>query len=273
MPLSVTEYSAVHTDPCLIFEVENWLDRERFDALAENFPSIREASERQIQNLQDQKFVFDRRSPQFPEFIAARSDWRQFYDDLVAPDFLRECNDIYNKHHGRNDRWVHAGGVLENAINKHLLGRELVDVQLEFSFMRSGAFILPHTDAARKLMTLMLYFPSPKSGSGKNNGTKFWRFAPELAGKYSNFANKKYASDNYPDFDKDAECFYQTMFEGNHLYGFLKSDLSWHSVDSIDVPTGDSRNSVNISITKFDKYQRHRTYRHHKTGVRAAGAL
>ena len=98
----------------------------------------------------------------------------------------------------------------------------------------------------------MLYFPSSNCASEINNGTKFWRFKSDRAKHYSNFNNQKYESSEYFEFYDDAECFYRTDFTGNCLYGFLKNDLSWHSVDHIDIPESASRDSINININKID---------------------
>lgn len=98
----------------------------------------------------------------------------------------------------------------------------------------------------------MLYFPSSNNKLTKQNGTKFWRFKSENSKNYLNWENKKFAPDSYSAFYADAECFYETEFVKNRLYGFLKTDLSWHSVDRIEVPKGDSRNSINININKID---------------------
>lgn len=174
--------------------------------------------------------------------------------DLTSRSFLKECNDIYNKHYKRHEKWELSGNFISNLINQYVLGRKLVDVKTEFSFMSKGAFIVPHTDAARKLVTLMLYFPTSDDALLKKNGTKFWQFRPEDAKRYSNFENRKYLADAFANFDADAECVYQTKFVKNHLYGFLKSDLSWHSVEPIELKDGDSRNSINININSVQPF-------------------
>ena len=43
------------------------------------------------------------------------------------------------------------------------------------------------------------------------------------------------------------EVFHRAPFIGNHLVGFVKSDISWHGLEPLKLPPGAARRSVNIN--------------------------
>jgi hypothetical protein len=47
---------------------------------------------------------------------------------------------------------------------------------------------------------------------------------------------------------RENKLVYKTSFEKYHLYGFIRNDLSWHSVDNILMDSEYLRRSININI-------------------------
>ena len=87
-----------------------------------------------------------------------------------------------------------------------------------------------------KLISLMLYFPS-KNLENLNIGTHFFN------GGTSNFRN---ISENI--FPKDSKKVFSIPFNGRHLYGFIKSDTSWHYVKKLKIQKNEIRKSININL-------------------------
>ena len=107
---------------------------------------------------------------------------------------------------------------------------------IEFSYMGNNSFIRPHTDKTSKLISLMLYFPS-KNLKNLDIGTRFFN------GGTSNFKN---ISENK--FPKDSSKVFSVPFDGRNLYGFIKSDISWHYVKKLNIGKNELRKSININL-------------------------
>ena len=106
----------------------------------------------------------------------------------------------------------------------------------EFSYMSRGSFITPHTDKSSKLLSLMLYFPT-KDLENLKIGTTFHNLTfKDFSNKMCDIKlNKKDKSLTLP-------------FKKRNLYCFIKSDLSWHSVEKLNIPKKEVRKSININL-------------------------
>ena len=107
---------------------------------------------------------------------------------------------------------------------------------IQFSYMGKNSFIRPHTDKMSKLISLMLYFPS-KNLENLNIGTHFYN------GGTSNFKN--ISENKFPNKSKKV---FSIPFNGRHLYGFIKSDISWHYVKKLKIQKNEIRKSININL-------------------------
>ena len=88
----------------------------------------------------------------------------------------------------------------------------------------------------------MIYFPENENDE-INNGTTFWN------SKIKNFGNKHI--NNQKDLDlflKQSNKIYETPFEKNVVYGFIKNSNSWHSVNTINLYPEYIRKSININF-------------------------
>ena len=94
----------------------------------------------------------------------------------------------------------------------------------------------------------MTYFPeSNENQKGFNEekelGTQFWY------SKEKNYFNKHLKKINdQQEFEKISKKIYKTPFEEKTLFGFIKSQYSWHSVDKLIMPEDYIRKSLNISL-------------------------
>ena len=123
-----------------------------------------------------------------------------------------------------------------------------VKTEIQYSYIMNGGEIVPHTDSGEKLLSLMLYFPdyendkSEKKFWEKNYGTQFWKSNKQ------NFLNKHQIKNNSIIFKKNSVKLFKTEFKSNNLYGFIKNENSWHSVEPINVNENYVRKSVNINF-------------------------
>lgn len=107
---------------------------------------------------------------------------------------------------------------------------------IQLSYMERNSYITPHTDKKSKLISLMLYFPS-KNLENSNIGTHFFN------GGETNFENNPNKT-----FPKNSKKVFSLPFTGRHLYGFIKSDMSWHYVKKLNIKKNEIRKSININL-------------------------
>ena len=80
-------------------------------------------------------------------------------------------------------------------------------------------------------------------GKDKDYGTSFWK------SNDFNYNNKHLVEKKELEkFKLKNKIFYKTPFESNCLYGFIRNDLSWHSVEPLDIYSNYVRKSINIYI-------------------------
>ena len=121
-----------------------------------------------------------------------------------------------------------------------------VRIGFELSHLEGGCYIPPHTDIAKKLLSLMIYFPDAGVDYGARGGTEFYR------GRGGTQAWSGWKAGMMPDneaakFHAAHETFYVSPFEPNKLVGFIKSSSSWHGVGQLNLAPGVARRSLNIN--------------------------
>tara|TARA_Y200000002_G_scaffold131739_1_gene108574 strand:- start:60934 stop:61812 length:879 start_codon:yes stop_codon:yes gene_type:complete len=109
----------------------------------------------------------------------------------------------------------------------------IYSTQVEFSKIGPGASISPHTDSFTKRMALVFYTPLSELNQDmiKSWGTTFWQAKPGLKPLKSWFSNHKIDQKELRNFYDENEVFTSIDYEANKINGFIKSDLSWHSVE------------------------------------------
>jgi hypothetical protein len=113
---------------------------------------------------------------------------------------------------------------------------------IELSFMPLGSKIVPHTDSIGKIISGLIYLPSP-SENDQHLGINFYDYQKR------NFQNAHYESVEEQDiFYKNAKLFCKPEFN-NRFYFFFRNAKSWHDVDVIDGLSSDYvRVSINYNI-------------------------
>ena len=117
-----------------------------------------------------------------------------------------------------------------------------ISVSYNFSYIKNNGGIVPHVDSQRKYLTLLLYFPDDTEKEIEY-GTKFW------SSKSPNFSNthiQDVAKIN--DFKNNSKVLFNSPFVANCLYGFMRNNYSWHTVEPTDVNPNYVRKSLNINF-------------------------
>jgi hypothetical protein len=114
--------------------------------------------------------------------------------------------------------------------------------QIEYSFIFNKGKIVPHTDSRFKLLSLLLFFPEGKDQESKI-GTTFW----DSNIKNLNNLHLKDKKDE-DSFKKNHSVVAKLDFEKYHLYGFIRNEKSWHSVEPFDLGGNYVRKSININF-------------------------
>jgi hypothetical protein len=244
-------------DPFLVFEIADILDPKDFDELDRTFPS-KSIFPRAYVDRGNKSFL-DNQRPEFFAFLKTSPLWNSFYRKFFDPEIVQRFYSIASmvpseRPTHQNLRWkvvfspdrvrTRTGKPIQNLLAR-LRGYTAAEVGFEFSYLENGCFIPPHTDNAKKLISLMVYFPD-KGVAYKDAGTDFYR------GKRGSPTWQAWKAGMLP--DKEAgefyavhEPFHSSQFEGNKLVGFVKSSVSWHGLKRLTLPPGAMRRSVNIN--------------------------
>jgi hypothetical protein len=259
------EEVGTRTSPFAIFEIDDFLGQDLYRALDEQFPGLDEHDYRTYRT--GAKSFLDNLDPGFDAAIEARDAWRHLYRYFSSPETVSRLGALCSPHLAhrparQRGTWAlgqpperrrgrlasmarRAGYRLPDALvalphrieaglssarssSAPVRRRTPVYMGFEFSVLHDGSSIPPHTDEPGKLLSLMLYFPTPDQTT-LPLGTEFYRPRPGRR------TRRRWLSD-MPDagraeeFFTDHEVFLQLDFAPRKLFGFVKSDVSWHGL-------------------------------------------
>jgi len=106
---------------------------------------------------------------------------------------------------------------------------------------------VPHSDAPRKLVSLLLYFRDRDWQDAWGGGTEFYApLDPERARRWG--PTDRIAFEEFKSIG-------MTSFQGNRLAGFVRCAHSYHGVSPLACPPGRTRKAllVNIKRVKWSK--------------------
>jgi hypothetical protein len=227
-----------------IFKIDNFLEKELYIDIKNNFPKFDE-NVHTFDSFKRCSFSYDKLDYEndhqketinkFNDFIQSKDFFNFFLQKLFFKAAVSQNNFLrmmkYLRYPIKDNRFV--------SFTDHLFSK--IDVQYVFSFIKNTGGINPHVDAQRKYLSLMLYFPEGEYD--KDYGTTFWQSSIP---NYSNtHVTKKNELDNFKSINKKI---LKTEFVPNCLYGFLRNDLSWHSVEPVDISENYIRKSININF-------------------------
>ena len=223
-----------------IFKIQNFLDKDLYNNVANEFP-LKE-TDNLNNNFGKSSIIFDNKNNQkysnnikiFLDIINSTEFFnfftkKFFFQIAFQQNFLRKIKYL------RIPKPNHKNSIFDIFFSK-------LSVSGEFSSIGNLGGIYPHVDGNRKYLSLMIYFPQ-KDYNDIEYGTTFWDSNIE---NHSNNHIKDIGE--LQNFKKNSKILYKTPFEKNVLYGFIRNDISWHSVEPIEIEEDYIRKSININF-------------------------
>jgi len=239
-----------------IFKSENFLSLDLYQNLKLSFKNF---DRNKLKKGNNGKFSLDSKSEYYNHLLNLNSDMKKFHDIIFSKTFFNFFyRNLYFKYlFSQKDDFFRILkrirlGKLDLDEEKNLFDFlfSKISINISYSLIDDNGLILPHTDSLRKFLSLMLYFPDfderdedQKSHlEEKKYGTTFWNSS------LKNFNNEHILYEKKEEFIKKSEVFYTTPFEKNTLYGFIRNNNSWHSVEPKKVSKNYIRKSININF-------------------------
>lgn len=247
----------IQKKPYFIFEIKNFLSDNEYEEIFKNFPTINKDNISEILT-QNKKYAFNSRSNFYKKKIYENSTMQKiheiifskefsyfFYKRLFKEIFLSRFNNVKNIIKILRFKRFHNNKQItkKNFFEKIIFSDIVPDI--EYSYMMNGAKLVPHTDSRQKLISLMLYFPDDNLTEEQkfSLGTSFY------LSKNKNIKNKHLLNSKEEiDFKKNNKIGITLPFCGKNLYGFIRNDLSWHTVEPFFVNENFIRKSININL-------------------------
>lgn len=178
--------------------------------------------------------------------------WKKIFNKFSDNYFLKELFDFVELDTKSRKSFIVASvNPLLNFFYR-VRGKKLIDIRFQFSLMSSGSFIVPHTDSPDKLITLCIYVPNLDQDGSEELGTNFYS-ANSNKSTFLNWENNHLAinSVEHNQFMKDHSILFRPIFSSKEISGFIKNDKSWHGVDTVNLPVGHFRMSLNVNFNCY----------------------
>lgn len=220
------------------------MSKEDYDSLVETFPP---AELMRFRKDKGNKYSLSQvnKAAAYRKFVKSTEPWRRFHEYVKSPDFIEGALEMLRSRH--IDLGYPVPAFWQQQYQKlRALKRgnpiphfPTLKARFEFSAMPvTGGNILPHTDHAKKLITMVI--PMLKDGDWNQTwggGTSMvWPKDRTIAFNRVN---------NYLEFD-DVDCIKTFPFQANQCLVFVKTDFSWHAVWPM---TGDDPDILRRTLT------------------------
>ncbi len=251
---NIFDFKLINKENFILFKIKNFLDKENYKFIKKNFPKI---NEKDLVNFKlkknNLKYSISSKDKKYLDILELNPNIKIIHKAFFSKKFFNFFFENLKKffYQARKNDKIFLKKLKKGinlSYNSKNNSKTHIKRQIEFSYIFNNGKIVPHTDSRYKLLSLMLYFPDYKIGSKfyskeKNAGTVFWN------SKKRNLNNihldKPLKEKN---FTKKNEKLTKIPFEGFHLYGFIRNDLSWHSVEKVNVNKKYVRKSININF-------------------------
>lgn len=189
---------------------------------------------------------------QYAEFIRSHAAWRAFHAWVKTDDFIARILDVLAERHIDLGVRTNLGSVQRFAKRARTLmqgGTALKAARLrtrfEFSMLPgNGGCVIPHTDNAAKMITLVVSMVRPEEWNPAwGGGTEINK--PKDMAKSFNRTNRQLGFDEVETLDTFA-------FEPNQAVLFVKTFNSWHSVRPMTAEPSVRRRTLTINIETAD---------------------
>jgi hypothetical protein len=238
-----------------LFQINDFLTEQFYKDFKSNFPlfSSKELSKEIFLNQRNGKFAFNSDMEIYHNLLKKNIHMQELHKTVMSQEFLDHFYKILKKKFINSKRVkffdlikVLKKPVLDDPVSWKKFFLQKIRITLEYSYILNDGKIVPHTDNPTKLLSLMLYFPDNDADITKERalGTVFW------SSKIKNYHNIHQFGDLETKFieNKENNIFKKLPFLGKNLYGFIKNESSWHSVDPVKMDSQYVRKSININF-------------------------
>lgn len=240
----------VTEQPFCFFYVDDYLPPELYRSLLASFPEQGNYSHNVEGKL---GFRSSEHTDAVERFCARHEDWKRLVDFFGSDAFLDDVRSTFARALVRargwsgRKRWANFTGRAVSHNPLRYLLQEPVRTTFQFSLLPRDAVVLPHPDAPRKLVSLVLYFRDPDWSDAWGGGTQF--LAP-----LDRARARRWSPTQRVPFE-EFKLIDTTDFRANRLIGFVRSDDSYHGVQPPACPPGAARKAllVNIKRVKWSK--------------------
>jgi len=229
-----------------IFKIENFLDENLYNEIDNNFPTI-DHNEISLSKNFGKKF-FDNND----NFLldTKKHSYLKKIDDIF---FSKEFFDFFSKkfhkiiaisqgNFFRTLKYLRPSILSDGNTKITSIFRSKLKIRYDYSLIKNNGGIVPHVDGQRKYLSLMIYFPNKKFND-IGYGTTFWNCNDK------NFNNLHIEDPKQIElFKKKNKPLYKSQFKKNCLFGFVRNNTSWHSVEPLDIDEKYLRRSININF-------------------------
>lgn len=261
MDLENCNINIIREKPFYLFKIENFLSNDLYEGLKKNFPFINNNLD--LENMSDfknKKFAFQTNSKIYNDNLINNSYFEQFHNFVMSDKFFKFffTKFYFNFLKSRIGYPKHILKLLKipkrvsefnkNSILYNFSLFNKIKTEIQYSYILNNGEIVPHTDSGEKILSLMLYFPDYEENNHnlqskeENYGTQFW------ISQKKNFENRHQEEENYNVFKENSTKLLKTKFKSNILYGFIKNENSWHSVEPTNISKNYIRKSININF-------------------------
>ena len=193
-----------------LVEIENFLEKNDYQRLKENFPSERYFS---IPN-EFAKSLNDEHD-QFNSFINNSKIWKDFIGTINTKKFVDSIINFFN---------IKNIYFSKKSWKRFIPYYKEVKLSFCFNISKNGGYSLPHTDSSRKLASFVLFFVD-ETWNAKNGGYVNL-YKPKNPLHENNWRNERIQK-HYLEIIKTI------IPSQNKVYGFKKTKNSYHSVEAV----------------------------------------
>jgi hypothetical protein len=241
LPDKLTSMSVYMTDPFIIFEQKGVLDALSYSDLADEMYSLDDFTH------QYSKGGNKRRKTITPQNIAElqsgplKNICHAFFSDVFFKWFTDTHLHFFEPPTVRPKK-LHLSPLLIRVFQRLRIlvpqCYKFYQVEVEYSSISQNCFIPPHTDSKNKRLSLILYLNDPQKKQlderlQKDLGTTFWSKKASASRELRAFDSSFIQNADRIEFEENYEPCHVSRYEPNKIVGFIKSDVSWHSVEPI----------------------------------------
>jgi hypothetical protein len=240
-------------DPFCFFSVDDYLPEDLYRTLVTDIPEGVDYATNAEGKL---GFRSNVDSEAFDRFRAEHPAWGKLFDffdsDAFVHDAQRTLAEPLRRARGWAGRrpWYNCSKrrVPRNWLRYRL--QEPMRTTIEFGQLPRDGVVAPHTDAPRKLVTLVLYLREPDWQDAWGGGTEYYApLDPERAATWAATARIPF---------EEFKSIGATPYVANRLAGFVRASNSYHGVLPVTCPPGYTRKAlmINMKRVKWSKRER-----------------